>query len=95
MHPNQELDFKQGGRFKMSFINFSAGNGHFFGGEYLEIKPNELIKYSDKFDDPGLPGEMTTTVRLQEVSCGTHDNLGRYSKCDTWRNVRYGLAGIS
>lgn len=55
----------------MSFINFSTGNGHSFGGEYLEIKPNELIKYSDKFDDPNLPGTMTTTVWLKQVSCGT------------------------
>ena len=55
----------------MSFINFSTGNGHSFGGEYLEIKPNEFIKYSDKFEDPNLPGEMTTTVWLNKVSCGT------------------------
>jgi uncharacterized protein YndB with AHSA1/START domain len=55
----------------MSFLNFSTGNGHSFGGEFLEIKPNELIKYTDRFDDPNLPGEMTTTVRLKQVSCGT------------------------
>lgn len=67
----QQMDFKVGGKFKMTFINFSTGNGHSFGGEYLEIKPNEFIKYSDKFDDPNLPGEMTTTVQLQKVSCGT------------------------
>ena len=66
-----QMDFKVGGKFKMSFINFTTGNGHSFGGEYLEIKPNELIKYSDKFDDPNLPGEMTTTVWLKEVMCGT------------------------
>jgi uncharacterized protein YndB with AHSA1/START domain len=66
-----EMDFKVGGKFKMSFINFSTGNGHSFGGEYLEIKPNELIKYSDRFDDPNLPGEMITTVWLKEVMCGT------------------------
>jgi uncharacterized protein YndB with AHSA1/START domain len=66
-----EMNFKVGGKFKMSFINFSTGNGHSFGGEYLEIKPNELIKYSDKFDDPNLPGEMITTVWLKEVMCGT------------------------
>ena len=66
-----QMDFKVGGRFKMSFINFSTGNGHSFGGEYLEIKPNELIKYSDKFDDPNLPGEMITTVWLKQVMCGT------------------------
>ncbi len=66
-----QMDFKVGGQFKMSFINFSTGNGHSFGGEYLEIKPNELIKYSDKFDDPNLPGIMTTTVWLKQVICGT------------------------
>ena len=66
-----QMDFKVGGRFKMSFINFTTGNGHSFGGEYLEIKPNELIKYSDKFDDPNLPGEMITTVWLKQVMCGT------------------------
>jgi uncharacterized protein YndB with AHSA1/START domain len=65
------MDFKVGGQFKMSFINFGTGNGHSFGGEYLEIKPNELIKYSDKFDDPNLPGEMITTVWLKSVMCGT------------------------
>ena len=65
------MDFKVGGQFKMSFINFGTGNGHSFGGEYLEIKPNELIKYSDKFDDPNLPGEMITTVWLKQVMCGT------------------------
>jgi uncharacterized protein YndB with AHSA1/START domain len=66
-----QMDFKVGGHFKMSFINFGTGNGHSFGGEYLEIKPNELLKYSDKFDDPNLPGEMITTVWLKEVMCGT------------------------
>lgn len=67
----QEMDFKVGGKFKMTFINFSTGNGHSFGGEYLEIKPNELIKYTDRFDDPNLPGEMKTTVSLTKVLCGT------------------------
>lgn len=66
-----EMDFKVGGKFRMSFTNFTTGNGHSFGGEYLEIKPNEFIKYSDKFDDPNLPGEMTTTVSLKPVMCGT------------------------
>lgn len=67
----QQMDFKTGGTFKMTFTNFSTGNGHSFGGEYLEIKPNEFIKYVDRFDDPGLPGEMTTTIWLNTVSCGT------------------------
>lgn len=67
----QQMDFKVGGKFKMTFINFSTGNGHSFGGEYLEIKPNELIKYTDQFDDPNLPGVMTTTIWLNKVSVGT------------------------
>ena len=67
----QQMDFKAGGRFKMAFINFSTGNGHSFGGEYLEIRPNESIKYTDRFDDPNLPGEMITTIQLRQVSCGT------------------------
>ncbi|GAB2970752.1 SRPBCC family protein [Mucilaginibacter puniceus] len=66
-----QMDFKVGGHFKMSFINFGTGNGNSFGGEYLDIKPNEFIKYSDKFDDPNLPGEMITTVSLKQVICGT------------------------
>ena len=55
----------------MSFYNFSTGNGHSFGGQYLELKPNEFMKYTDKFDDPNLPGEMITSVWLQKVSVGT------------------------
>lgn len=65
------MDAKTGGSFKMSFINFTTGNGHSFGGNYLELIPNEFIKYTDKFDDPNLPDEMTTSVRLKQVSCGT------------------------
>lgn len=65
------MDPKVGGTFKMSFTNFSTGNGHSFGGTYLELKPNELLRYTDQFDNPGLPGEMITTVSLQEVFCGT------------------------
>jgi len=67
----QHMDFKIGGKYQMTFINFSTRNGHSFSGSYLEIKPNELIKYTDTFDDPNLPGEMTTTVSLKTVSCGT------------------------
>ena len=55
----------------MTFTNFSTGNGHSFGGEYLEIKPLEFIKYTDTFDDPNLPGEMTTSIWLNKVICGT------------------------
>ena len=67
----QEMDFKEGGHFKMVFTNFTTGNGNSFGGTYLEIKPNEFIKFSDKFDDPNLPGEIITTVGLKKVFCGT------------------------
>jgi uncharacterized protein YndB with AHSA1/START domain len=66
-----EMIVKVGGTYKMSFQNFSTGNSHSFGGKYLELKPGELIKYSDKFDDPNLPGEMTTTVTLRKVIGGT------------------------
>ena len=65
------MDVKAGGTYKMSFINFSTGNGHSFGGKYLELKPNEFLKYTDKFDNPGLPGEMVTSVWLKKVSTGT------------------------
>jgi uncharacterized protein YndB with AHSA1/START domain len=67
----QHMDAKVGGTFRMSFTNFTSGNSHAFGGEYLELIPNERIRYSDKFDDPNLPGEMVTTVTLKKVSCGT------------------------
>ena len=65
------LDAKVGGTHKMSFTNFTSGKSHSFGGKYLEMKPNELIRYTDKFDDPNLPGEMQVTVALKKVSCGT------------------------
>jgi len=65
------LDFKEGGDYKMSFTNFSTGQSHSFGGNYVEIKPNEFLKYTDKFDNPNLPGEMITSVWLKQVSCGT------------------------
>jgi len=65
------MDPKVGGTFRMSFTNFSTGNGHAFGGEYRELLPNERIRYTDKFDDPNLPGEMMTTVMLTPAPCGT------------------------
>jgi uncharacterized protein YndB with AHSA1/START domain len=65
------LDATVGGTFKMSFTNFTSGHGHTFGGEYLELVPNERIRHTDKFDDPNLPGEMHVTVSLRPVSCGT------------------------
>jgi uncharacterized protein YndB with AHSA1/START domain len=65
------MDAHVGGNYKMSFTNFSTGNGHSFGGSFLEIKPNEFIKHTDKFDDPNLPGEMITSIWLKKVSVGT------------------------
>lgn len=70
-----EMKAEVGGSFKMSFHNFTTGNGHSFGGTYLELKPNEVIKYTDKFDDPNLPGEMITTVILRKVMVGTEINI--------------------
>jgi len=66
-----EMDARVGGSYRMSFQNFTTGNSHSFGGKYLEMKPGELIKYTDKFDDPNLPGEMITTVQLKKVMVGT------------------------
>ena len=66
-----QMETKVGGSYKMSFTNFSTGNAHSFGGKYLEIEPNKFLKYTDKFDDPNLPGEMITTVIFNKVSVGT------------------------
>ena len=66
-----EQDVRVGGRFRMSFTNFSSGNSHSFGGEYRELVANARLRYSDTFDDPNLPGEMETTVVLSAVTCGT------------------------
>ena len=65
------MDSKVGGTYKMSFTNFATGHSHSFGGEYCELVPFEKIRYTDRFDDPNLPGEMQTTVTLRQVSCGT------------------------
>jgi uncharacterized protein YndB with AHSA1/START domain len=65
------VDAAVGGTFRMSFTNFTTGASHSFGGTYLELVPHERLRYTDKFDDPNLPGEMTVTVKLQEVACGT------------------------
>jgi uncharacterized protein YndB with AHSA1/START domain len=67
----QQMDFKVGGSYKMTFQNFTTGGKHSFGGEYLQIKPNEFLQYTNKFDDPNLPDEMVTTIELNAVSCGT------------------------
>ena len=70
-----QLDAKVGGSYRMSFTNFSSGKSHAFGGTYLELKPNELIRASDKFDDPNLSGKMVTTYRLKKVSLGTEVDI--------------------
>jgi len=66
-----EMDARVGGHYKMSFTNFSSGSSHRFGGEFLELVENERIRYTDKFDDPNMPGQMETTVELKAVSVGT------------------------
>ena len=65
------FEAKVGGRFKMSFTNFSSGSSHSFGGEYLELVPGALIRYTDRFDDPNMPGELQVTITLKKVLCGT------------------------
>jgi uncharacterized protein YndB with AHSA1/START domain len=70
-----EMDAKVGGSYKMSFKNFTTGKSHSFGGKYLELIPNERIRYTDKFDDPNLPGEMNVTVTLRKVLCGTEIHI--------------------
>ena len=69
------MDAKVGGGYKMSFTNFTTGSSHSFGGTYLELKPHELIRYTNRFDNPGLPGEMQTTIQLKQVFCGTEINI--------------------
>jgi len=69
-----QMEAKVGGTYKMSFTNFSTGKSHSFGGKYLELKPGELLRYTDKFDDANLPGEMITTITLKQVFCGTELN---------------------
>lgn len=66
-----EMDAKVGGGYRMSFTNFTTGSSHSFGGTYLELQPHERIRYSSRFDNPGLPGEMPTTILLKQVFCGT------------------------
>jgi uncharacterized protein YndB with AHSA1/START domain len=69
------FEAKVDGTYRMSFTNFSTGNGHSFGGKFLELVPNERIRHTDAFDHPGLPGEMVTTITLKKVSCGTELNI--------------------
>jgi uncharacterized protein YndB with AHSA1/START domain len=69
------MDPRVGGTYKMSFTNFTSGKSHSFGGEYVELVPNELLRWTDRFDDPNLPGEMRVAVRLKKVSVGTEVNI--------------------
>jgi uncharacterized protein YndB with AHSA1/START domain len=69
------MDSRVGGSYKMSFTNFTSGKSHSFGGEYLELVPNERIRWTDRFDDPNLPGEMTVSVTLKKVVVGTEVNI--------------------
>jgi uncharacterized protein YndB with AHSA1/START domain len=69
------MDSRVGGTYKMSFTNFTSGKSHSFGGEYLELVPHERLRWTDRFDDPNMPGEMTVTVRLTKVSVGTEVNI--------------------
>lgn len=71
----QEMDFKVGGIFKIAFINFTTGSKQPFHGEYLEIEKDKTIKFVDQFDDPNLPGQMTTTITFNPVICGTEINI--------------------
>jgi uncharacterized protein YndB with AHSA1/START domain len=70
-----QMDAKVGGTYKMSFTNFTTGKSHSFGGTYVELTPHERIRYTDKFDDPNLAGEMQTTITLKKVSCGTEVDI--------------------
>jgi uncharacterized protein YndB with AHSA1/START domain len=70
-----QLDARVGGSHRMSFRNFTTGNGHSFGGRYLELVPHQRLRYTDTFDDPNLPGEMTVTVSLKKVAVGTELNI--------------------
>lgn len=69
------MEAQVGGRYRMSFTNFTTGTRHSFSGEYLELVPHERIRYTDRFDDPGLPGEIGVTVELKVVSCGTEVSI--------------------
>lgn len=72
-----EMEVKEGGAYRMSFLNFSTGNRHYFGGNYVELKPNEFLKYTDRFEDPNLPGEMTTSVWLRKNIAGTEIRISQ------------------
>jgi uncharacterized protein YndB with AHSA1/START domain len=71
----QHIDARPGGSYRMSFTNFTTGSSHAFGGQYVELVPHERIRYTDRFDDPNLPGAMDVTISLRKVSCGTELNV--------------------
>ena len=71
----QHVDARPGGSYKMSFTNFTTGSSHSFGGQYVELVPHERMRYTDRFDDPNLPGAMNVTISLTKVSCGTELNV--------------------
>ena len=71
----EQMEARVGGRFRMAFTNFGTGHSHSFGGEYLELVQDERVRYVDRFDDPGLPGEMQVTVTLRAVLCGTEVSI--------------------
>ena len=91
------MDGKVGGTFKMSFTNFTTGKSHSFSGQYLELVPHERLRYTDKFDDPNLPGEIHVTVTLVKVFCGTEVEhcAGRRARRHSRRSVLSGLARIA
>lgn len=70
-----QIKAEVGGTYRMSFTNFTTGHSHSFGGEFVELVPNERIRHTDKFDDPNLPGQMQTTITFKEVSCGTEVHI--------------------
>ena len=84
-----QMDAKVGGAYKMSFTNFTTGKSHSFGGTYVELKPNERIRYTDKFDDPNLPGEMQTTITLKQGI--VRDRVEHRAGRRAWRHSRRGL----
>ena len=92
-----QMDAKVGGAYKMSFTNFTTGKSHSFGGTYVELKPNERIRYTDKFDDPNLPGEMQTTDNAQEsiLRDGIERCAGRRTRRHSGRGLLSWLAGIA
>ena len=92
-----QMEFKEGGTYKMTFTNFTTGRGESFGGKYLEIKPNEFLKYTDQFNDPNLPGDNDYFCLVQQgfVWYRTQNHPGRYPIRYTGRDVLFRMAGIS